>query len=322
MAQTRLFNFGDLATAERIGYMLDAEYIAQIIDGFDMTVTDVDEVTISAGKAFVVGVPTGLADPTARIIIEDATETFHIVNTAAAKNYTILYLHEDVQISGGTAALLTVVEDLYTSYQNGVILGWLVYPGGGVPLEDHMLYHAPKLDKTDHILGHWEGADIRHPPFFGLHEVAVDGWITVTVEDSGSGYLWYKLDCNPLAIGVVQAQYITQHSVHSMAGVPGPPHQMLVALQIPNVVNTELNVDVNDSLGAVYESETFSNLPVYADQVWRMPRDNTLVTWTEDGVFTVTWTFDMQAGDTIYWGRFAVSERDLPFDPGYTNAGP
>jgi len=321
MAQTRLFNFGDPVTAERIGYMIDAEYIAQVVEGFDMTATDVDEVTISPGKAVVVGVPSGLLHDTARFIIEDAIDVLHISNTSAAKNFTIMYVHEDSQLSGGIAAILTAVDGLYTSYQDAVILGWIVYPGGGVPLEDDMLYMAPKLDRTDRILRRLSDSDVRHPPFWGLFEVAIDPAITVTVEASVNGYLRYKLACSPLALGVRQATWKVQHSIIDDGINVIPPKEVVVAAKVPAAPNS-LVLSIYDSAAALFDSTTIANV-AWGDHEWRASRDYATATFDIDGVFITEWSFGLEANQFAYWGRFAVSSvRDLPFDVGYTNAGP
>jgi len=286
-----------------------------------MSITDVDEITVSSGAAVVAGIPTNGTAQTARMILENSTKKIDVNTSAGAATYTLIYTHVDELITGGVSATLSVVTGMFTSYTDGIILGWIVYPGGGVPLANTMLYHAEKVSRTDPAYRRWETADVRHPPFFGLQELAVDANITYSVDTSLTGYLAYKLICNPLAVGSKTATFLTQHSVRNDGTSLLYPRQMLTAAQIP-AAPASLEIDVRDSAGVSFDTHTWSNV-AYGNQFWRLARDHTTPTWIFDGVFTIKWTFTLLAGQTAYWGRFALSyDRDLPYAVGYVLAGP
>jgi len=319
--QTRIYNFGDLETAVKNGRILDSLFYGQVLYGFELSVVapDTDRVTIQPGTAILTSTPTSIVTQTAKILTEDQVKTVDVANTAAAKNYTLVYVHNDQLVLGGAEATLQLDEGIFTSYTNGLIIGWVIYPGGAVPVTDEMLYPAPKPFRVNPYLRHFEGADVRHPPFHGLHEEVSSIHVTLSTE-LVSGTVLYKVQCSALAPIAQTVQYLTSHSVKTLDGSLIHPRAVLTQLQIP--LTSSVALTMLDSAGVSHDTTSYTNIAIPTDQYWEVDRDFSGGTWTVDGSFALSWEFTLDPGDVIYWGRTAVTERDLPYQPGFINVGP
>jgi hypothetical protein len=62
-------------------------------------------------------------------------------------DWTIVYEHINQNIQGGVPAIMLSLEGLFgfDDLANTTVLGWVRYPGGGVPLDVTMFVEAPKL---------------------------------------------------------------------------------------------------------------------------------------------------------------------------------
>jgi hypothetical protein len=66
-------------------------------------------------------------------------------------NYTIYYSYTPNNNYGGQTAQLSIQNGLISTdtFSNGVLLGWLVYPGNSVALNSSMFISAPRLKLTE-----------------------------------------------------------------------------------------------------------------------------------------------------------------------------
>lgn len=137
MVQRRIQDFGTLAEASDIKSILYGLARSSVLQGFRFSVGSVDKLRISPGSAVTnQGV----------LILEDEDAEVSIPITANPREYTVMYYHVDEDISGGVPAELTL-EDGILDPQNidGVILGYINYPGSAVPLNSGFFLQEPEL---------------------------------------------------------------------------------------------------------------------------------------------------------------------------------
>jgi hypothetical protein len=78
------------------------------------------------------------------MIIETEAKFLQVPTSAIAIDYTVYYYHVDQDVTGGVAAVLTLNSGLLTpATVQGVILGYIIYPGGGVNLNPSMFVQPP-----------------------------------------------------------------------------------------------------------------------------------------------------------------------------------
>lgn len=137
MSQRRIQDFGSPIVASSLKTLSNSFAASAVLDGFQFLVDAPDRMAINPGSAIThEGV----------IIIEDEVKFLDISNTSNAVDYTVFYAHEDQDVSGGVPAVLTIQSGLLTAdVVNGVILGYVRYPGGGVPLSAAHFVQAPPL---------------------------------------------------------------------------------------------------------------------------------------------------------------------------------
>lgn len=126
MTQRRIQDFGSPIIASSLKTINSSFSGPAILSGCDFVVDAADRLRVNAGTA--------LTDQGV-LIIEDEPKLLQIQNTSQPADYTVYYYHVDETISGGTSAILTLASGFLTaSAVSGVILGYVKYPGGGIPL--------------------------------------------------------------------------------------------------------------------------------------------------------------------------------------------
>jgi hypothetical protein len=137
MSQKRVQDFGSPVVAKSFKLLTEAITDPSILDGNEFIVDAADRMRINPGKCVT---HQGI------VIIEDEIRLLNIQNTSIPADYTIYYSHEDADVSGGIAAVLTMDSGLLTSdVVKGCILGYVRYPGGGIPLNQSHFIQPPKL---------------------------------------------------------------------------------------------------------------------------------------------------------------------------------
>jgi hypothetical protein len=137
MAQQRFINFGDTVLADRINEISTAIVEPGVLSGAEFSLFDTETLSISPHSVML---PTLLME-------ESVARTILIDLSADAKDYTIVYEHLNQNVQGGVAAQLLLKDGIFSfgELENTVILGWVRYPGGSVPLEIGFFIEAPKL---------------------------------------------------------------------------------------------------------------------------------------------------------------------------------
>lgn len=137
MTQIRIWNYGDTFTSYRASTTQLALHSPGVYRGYDLTVTDVDVVTLETGFVLL---PSGI------LVGEDVpTELRFTVLPASATTYSITMRHADADVIGGQAATYAIELGELTTISNGIVLGWVRHPGGAVPLDPSFVFSARKV---------------------------------------------------------------------------------------------------------------------------------------------------------------------------------
>src|ERR1035437_1450553 len=129
---------GDPVTAAAIQNILDALAAPAIMNGFNLTAPASDQIALSPGSA--------LTD-SGVIINESEIGIIQFTQIVQPANYTIFYSYTPSTNFGGNPAVLTLQPGLLqpSTFSNGVLIGWLQYPGASVPLTNSMFVSAKRV---------------------------------------------------------------------------------------------------------------------------------------------------------------------------------
>lgn len=136
MSQKRIQDYGTPIVAKSLKTISSSLVQAAVLSGNEFVVDSSDRLKVGPGRAITnQGV----------IIIEDESKILTVPNTASAVDYTVYYSHVDQDISGGVSASLVIEPGIFTAEViDGVILGYVRYPGSGVPLSGSMFIQPPQ----------------------------------------------------------------------------------------------------------------------------------------------------------------------------------
>ena len=137
MSQTRFINFGDTVLANRINEISTSIVEPGVLFGGEFSVFDLETLSIA---------PVSVMLPTL-LLKEDAPQNIILPLTSDPEDYTVVYEHINQNIQGGAPANLLLLSGIFAfgDLPNTVILGWIRYPGGSVPLNTSFFIEAPKL---------------------------------------------------------------------------------------------------------------------------------------------------------------------------------
>lgn len=138
MAQIRIWDFGSPFSAERGREVNRALNEPGCYAGYDISVINADTIELSANGYLLM--PSGLlvSETSAIRLRKSPLPGF-------ATNYTITCRHIDDPVIGGSQAVYAIEDGLFDvgSLVNGVVIGWIIYPGGGVALDQTFITKAP-----------------------------------------------------------------------------------------------------------------------------------------------------------------------------------
>lgn len=121
-----------------------------------------------AANASAIGMTPGAALTDSGIIIyETEQQTLPFTASVNSANYTIYYSYTPNNNYGGQTAQLSLQNGLIapSNFSNGVLLGWLVYPGGSIQLNGSMFISAPRLKLTEPVVKVQGNFLMSYPPF-------------------------------------------------------------------------------------------------------------------------------------------------------------
>ena len=173
MSQQRFINFGDTVLADRVNSISTAIVAPGVLTGADLSLFDATTITVGPNTVML----------TSLLLVEDSATQIPIAPTSEPKDYTIVYEHINQDVQGGVPAQLLLLEGIFQfdSLANTVVVGWVRYPGGSVPLQSTFLIEAPKLQISNPTTF---PSDILLPPYLDrIHlqnETPTPGSITAT----------------------------------------------------------------------------------------------------------------------------------------------
>lgn len=181
MTQGRIQDYGSPTTAQSLKALTSSIITSAVLDGNDFLVDGPNRLRVNPGSAVThQGV----------IILEDEPKYLNVVNTSSPVDYTVYYEHIDADISGGVPATLRLAAGLLTdAVVQGVILGYIRYPGSAVPLDQAHFIQVPKT-RLGNVRFSKENSDwvvpVRNLGYMSIGAVGGPLNITDTWDISGS----------------------------------------------------------------------------------------------------------------------------------------
>jgi hypothetical protein len=200
VTQHRYFDFGIFATASTFKEMFSGLTGKTVLSGGEIGVSAVTPPT-QPDRIVIQPVWISLDSPrttqqgTMRagvLLHEDEPKQLVVPITSAAANYTVVYRHTDSDVFGGNAATLTLDYGLLQNQNinDGIVLGYVLYPGGGVGLADTMIVPAPKA-RIEAFSSPADGTFLT-PPFTSMiykHTEAGLAPVVETVDHTSFGHI-------------------------------------------------------------------------------------------------------------------------------------
>jgi hypothetical protein len=237
--QTVQIAIGDPVVASAIQSILKSLCDPGILTGFELSASAADTLTINPGAA--------LTD-SGVMILETEQQNEQFTLSVAPANYTVFYSYVPTNNFGGNPATLTIQPGLVpaSGFTNGVLLGWIIYPGGSAPLDPATMFlSAPRLRiSRDPALGQSTFQNL-YAPFSGIWSQLSLSGPTPTINE---GYnATYKAPVTKILNGggtVMQVSYVVPFTVPRLG-------LGQVALQIQTDQGTLVTLTVLDNAGNV-----------------------------------------------------------------------
>jgi len=231
-----------------------------VLKGFEFLVDSPNRIRINPGTAMTnQGV----------IIIENESKFLTIVNSSTPTDYTVYYDHTDQDVSGGVSAALTLQAGLLTGdVVSGVILGYIRYPGGAIPLSLAHFVQAPPL-QLGSVKPKRETADwvvpVRNHGYMITNTSGGVITITDTFDISGpKPEMYIKLRNNSLSVGNVTLTF-----PFKVMDIPYAILQMIISTDInASIIPSAIDSSGNSSV----LSAAFSGNPNLVLQTVALPR--------------------------------------------------
>jgi len=307
MAQNRFINFGDTVLARRINEISTAIVSKGVLEGgsFSVGLTS-NTLRVGPNKAMLdelLLVENGNTDlmlgfGTPPTLPQDSTD------------WTIVYEHINQNVQGGVPATMLALEGLFgfEDLENTTVLGWVRYPGGGVPLNPTMFVEAPKLQLSNPTEF---SSNVKVPPFvpniYIQSESPSVGAISASDEyDVVNLKAFMELENTAAAINTIQ------HYVPFVAGV-----------RAPNRILLEASVDLGASVKAALVSEDGTVFPAENDTITNtsnvfVSREMTIVNvdvtkFQQNRPYFVSITTQLNPGKRAFLSIVGTSSNFLPF---------
>jgi len=305
MGQERYYNFGGTAGYSQENIIHGTLNEKGVYLGFELTVDSAGNLEVAIGSGL-------LQDGI--VWRETDTQTILFSSPGTATNYTLIATHEDRAIIGGVPVEYSLEEGIFSDSEidNGVVLGWVYHPGGGVPLEQSHLLNAPRRTAADYTRDYINSAPIELIPKLTRTSTTNAGPnITVTESDfDGSNFVVYqRVENSPTAVPAVQ-QVIQNITLYYNTY---RPLYIDVYTRFAASPSTKLTIEVYDVAQAPV---TVTNGVVTGTGSW----DTHTATIDRSGgtfdvvgkPYTIRLTYDVNKGEYIDLGRILISRWPYP----------
>jgi hypothetical protein len=305
MAQERYYNYGGTASNVAENLLHGTLNTKGVYLGMDLSANSDNNVQIATGAALQ---PDG--------VMWRETDPVNLVFSApgTATEYTVYATHDDRNILGGVAVTYTLDDTgLFTDTDltNGVVLGWIYHPGGGLPLIDDYIQSAPKQVSSVAVPEAVATAPLELlPPIprSAITNVGVN--VTVTEKDfDGSEFLVFqKVENSPT--GVPPVQQAVQNISLYYEGYR--PQEIEVYTEFPSSPSTQMAIEVYDTAQApvAVTGGTLTGDVGWVTTTATVAR--TGGTFDEGKPYTIRLTYDVNQGTYIRLGRVVVRTSPYP----------
>jgi len=168
--QERLFDTGSPLGSKKLNALTAALHPVGVLSGFDVTVVNTEEISISAGE---------LVLPSGILFRSTAAVPLDFTNPPAGATYTVAVRHTDGGLIGGNDATFEILSGKQETIADGTPIAFIKHPGG-VGLTQAMVTPVVKTKLPDAILDVLDRR--RHtlmPPFPGAVNVPIQAELTV-----------------------------------------------------------------------------------------------------------------------------------------------
>ena len=155
MPQKRSYNYGDLVNSQDDNETRQYLLAPGVYSGFELGIDASADPTLDVGVGLL---PDGIMWEEDTLFVVDAFSP-----PGAATDYTVVATHVDRLITSGTAVEYAIQAGLAATVANGIVLGWIYHPGGGIPLTAAMLVDAPKERERAQLVADTLPVEIRAP---------------------------------------------------------------------------------------------------------------------------------------------------------------
>ncbi len=300
MAQQRFINFGDTVLADRINEISTAIVESGVLSGAEFSLFDNE--TLSVG-------PSSVMLPT--LLLEESVSTNILIPlTSGAKDYTVVYEHLNQNVQGGVAAQLLLLAGIFSfgDLENTVVLGWIRYPGGSIPLETEFFIEAPKLQILNPTTF---PSDIMLPAYLGkIHvqsESPAPGSITQTdVYDKVNFRAFLELENSAASVQTIQHLF-------PFVVVTTPPDRLIteVSAELGAAVTIELVAEDGTTFSATNNTiSNTSNLFEFREMTVEAMDDSK---FNPDRPYFVSLTTQLNPGKKAFISLVGTNINFLPF---------
>lgn len=138
MVQTRTVDYGAAIHSSDMPFDISSIMSAGRLVGMTLSASAADQIAITPGTVLM---PDGV------LVHEDEVKYLQVANTAFAVNYSIVYTLQSTDVIGGSPADLNLVAGIVKqeSLTDATVIGWVLYPGGAVALDESFLIEADTI---------------------------------------------------------------------------------------------------------------------------------------------------------------------------------
>lgn len=260
--------------------------------GYDLSVSSVSGSNLAVATG-------GLMLPTGVAVVEDAAFELDLTTAgnfppSAATNYTIYTSHSETSYGmiGGDAMTYGAQTGITTTQpSDGVLLGWIRHPGGGVALAAEHIVNAPKQRP-------WELAQTfaaRLPQHFSppnLTLVPTDSNVVASEGyDTTNHVAWRGAVNNHASLTKFGNHWYVQFPVFA------EPYQVRIQNIVPSSGVNYMNVTVYDTSHTAASTTTLINNQT--NWTWNTITILSAKTWTAESFAIIDIEFQLSAGNTI-----------------------
>jgi hypothetical protein len=307
MPQKRFYNYDSTADSNSENSINYALHTKGVYIGMDLTVDSSGALTVASGYGL---------QHNGVLWQENTSVAIPFTPPMSATEYSVIATHDNRQILGGVKVVYDLLSGaLVPDIDNGVVLGWIYYPGGGGPLLQEHCVSAPKKSPTAYadLLDKTKTLELL-PPYPGTILTSKDLDITFTPSafDPGSLVLYQGMANSPMGAGVEQA--IQNIQLYAVDGIRPVYVIFYMYCDAPAATNLQVEVYDTDLLSVpVTGGPLIGSGPTWVRNYVTV--DRTAGTFEGGLPYTIRLTYNVDLGRDLRIGRISVMFWPYPSVP-------